>query len=431
MDGKDVKRKVVLEHLVHDTKRCIALNCPYDTDLIAAAKKAGATWSASHKRWYVLNAPEHLQAIFAAFKGVAWVDMNGLRKKPEAATGANSPGPRKSQGSSSGKAATQAVPLAPTISRKEATSLNPPQAEALAAMQRKLEVARYSANTIGTYLNATKHFFLHFPQKQPKDISTADIEAYQHELASTRKVSNSYLNQVVNAVRYYYKDVLGDAYRVKFIERPRGERKLPKVLSEQEVAAILRAPTNLKHRCILMLIYSAGLRLGELIALERTDIIPERKQVLIRGGKGGKDRVSLLSDKLLLLLDEYLRTYEPHRYLFEGPNGAKYSDTSVQQVFKQAKNKAGITAPATVHTLRHSFATHLRYIQALLGHASSKTTETCLPSGRSIPMSAPKRSAISAARWITWTSERLCGFTLSNSGIVPTTAVGMKRKYTI
>lgn len=380
MDGKGVKRTVVLEHLVHEAKRCIALNCPYDADLIAAAKKAGATWSASHKRWYVPNAPEHLQAIFAAFKGVAWVDMNGLRKKGEAAPARATPQPPRNQ-ATKGKQGSPAVTVAKPP-RTVLPALSTAQQEALAAMQRKLQIARYSANTIDTYLNATKLFFQHYPKKNPKDISAADIEAYQHELASTRKVSNSYLNQVVNAVRYYYKDVLGDAYRVKFIERPLGERKLPKVLSEQEVAAILKAPTNLKHRCILMLIYSAGLRLGELIALERTDIIPERKQVLIRGGKGGKDRVSLLSERLLKLLDEYLVAYTPRHFLFEGPNGARYSDTSVQQIFKHAKQKAGITAPATVHTLRHSFATHLlengtdlRYIQTLLGHSSSKTTE--------------------------------------------------------
>jgi len=380
MDGKGVKRTVLLEHLVHDAKRCIALKCPYDAELIAAAKKAGATWSASHKRWYVPNEPEHLQAIFAAFKGVAWVDMNGLRKKAEAAPARATPQPPHNQ-ATKGKQGSPAVTVAKPP-RTVLPALSPAQQEALAAMQRKLEIARYSTNTIDTYLNATKLFFQHYPKKNPKDISAADIEAYQHELATTRKVSNSYLNQVVNALRYYYKDVLGDAYRVNFIERPRGERKLPKVLSEQEVAAILKTPTNLKHRCILMLIYSAGLRLGELIALERTDIIPERKKVLIRGGKGGKDRVSLLSTKVLSQLDQYMDTYRPKRYLFEGQSGEQYSAAIVQKVFKDAKAKAGITAPASVHTLRHSFATHLlekgtdlRYIQALLGHSSSKTTE--------------------------------------------------------
>lgn len=382
MDEKSAKRTVVLEHLVHDAKRCIAIHCPYDAALIAAAKQAGANWSASHKRWYVPNDPQHLQAIFTAFKGVAWVDMNGLRKKADTkASTPNGAAPQKSQQKVYDRNSVQA-PSAAISAKKVATALIPAQQEALSAMQRKLEIARYSTNTIDTYLNATKHFFLYFPQKHPTDIRSEDIEAYQHHMATERKVSNSYLNQVVNAVRYYYKDVLGDAYRVKFIERPRRERKLPNVLSEEEVAALLKAVDNLKHRCILMLIYSAGLRLGELLALERTDIIPERKQVLIRGGKGGKHRVSLLSDRILTQLTEYLQIYKPGIFLFESPSGGMYSPTSVQMVFRRALKKAGITAPATVHTLRHSFATHLlengtdlRYIQTLLGHSSSKTTE--------------------------------------------------------
>ncbi|MBK6370617.1 MAG: tyrosine-type recombinase/integrase [Flavobacteriales bacterium] len=362
MDEKTDDLTVHLEHLLRDATRCIAINFRYDTRLIAAAKRAGTKWSATHKRWYTPNTPRDLKNIFAAFKGVAWVDMNGLRKNPEKLIRKPSvPSPR---------------------SGSDPKPLNPTQTEALDAMRRKLEIARYSTNTINTYLSATKQLFQHFPTQRPDEIRTEDIEAYQHHLASTRKVSNSYLNQVVNAVRYYYKDVLGEPQRVKFIERPRGERKLPKVLSEEKVAAILKAVDNTKHKCILMLIYSAGLRLGELLALERTDIIPERKQVLIRGGKGGKDRITLLSEKMLALLTVYLDRYRPRTYLFESPEGGMYSATSVQMVFKRAKKKAGVTAPATVHTLRHSFATHLlengtdlRYIQTLLGHASSKTTE--------------------------------------------------------
>ncbi|MEO7081612.1 MAG: site-specific tyrosine recombinase/integron integrase, partial [Flavobacteriales bacterium] len=246
----------------------------------------------------------------------------------------------------------------------------------------KLEIARYSPRTIDTYLSATRKLFQHFPAKHPNDIRTEDIERYQHYMASARKVSNSTLNQVVNAVRYYYKDVFGDAQRVKFIERPRRERKLPSVLSEVEVTAILRSVDNLKHQCILMLIYSAGMRLGELINLKRSDIIPERHQIVIRGGKGKKDRITVLSPKVLQRLDRYLAEYRPKLFLFEGQSGGAYSPTSVQLIFKRAKAKAGIAAPATVHTLRHSFATHLlekgtdlRYIQTLLGHSSSKTTE--------------------------------------------------------
>jgi integrase/recombinase XerD len=363
---KSADPTIRLEAVYHNGVKRIALRFAYDKDLIALAKEAGGRWSNTHRCWHVEDGSASLKKVYATFKGHARVDGDALFGKA-----ANKPNTAPTR---------QAGP--PPKAKAASIALLPVQQEALNAMQRKLEVARYSPNTIDTYLNATKQFFLRFSDKAPKDIRTEDIEPYQHELATERNVSNSYLKQVVNAVRYFYKDVVGDAYRVKFIERQRGERKLPKVLSEQEVAAILKAPTNLKHRCILMLIYSAGLRLGELIALERTDIIPERKQVVIRGGKGGKDRVSLLSEKLLTLLQEYLKTYEPRHYLFEGPQGAKYSDTSVQQVFKQAKKKAGITAPATVHTLRHSFATHLlengtdlRYIRTLLGHSSSKTTE--------------------------------------------------------
>lgn len=364
MDTVNALPLVRLEALYKDGVKRIALRFAYDKELIALAKASDARWSNTQRCWHVADGSPSLKKVYATFKGHARIDGEALFGK---STAEQVTDPNKRP--------------APHPQRVAKKPLGPAQLAALQAMQCKMEVQRYRENTIDTYLNATKQLFLRFAEKHPNDIRTEDIETYQHELAKAGK-SNSYLNQIVNAVRYYYKDVLGDAYRVKFIERPRGERKLPKVLSEQEVASILKAPTNLKHRCMLMLIYSAGLRLGELLALERSDIIADRKQVLIRNGKGGKDRVSLLSDKVLKLLQEYLAQYKPGSYLFEGPGGGKYSDTSVQQVFKQAKKAAGITAPATVHTLRHSFATHLlengtdlRYIQALLGHSSSKTTE--------------------------------------------------------
>jgi site-specific recombinase XerD len=184
------------------------------------------------------------------------------------------------------------------------------------------------------------------------------------------------------------------------------------VLSEQEVAALLKSPANLKHRCMLMLIYSAGLRMGERLRLDLADIDRDRRQVLIRGGKGKKDRVSLLSTKLLDMLDDYLSEYRPKQHLFEGQTGGRYSEASVQAVFHAAKEKAGIAKPATVHTLRHSFATHLlekgtdlRYIQTLLGHSSSKTTEIFMLSlSKHTPMSAPRLLARSEVPSMTWTS---------------------------
>ncbi|MBL7963203.1 MAG: site-specific integrase [Flavobacteriales bacterium] len=405
MDKKSVD-PVLLEQLVHRGQRCIALRFPFNPLSIAAAKQAGAKWSQTHRCWYTPNTPGNLKAIFTAFKGLAWVDMNGLRNKAPAAVGTMHGLP------------TGTVAKTKTLAERQV--LNPVQQHALDAMRRKLEIARYGERSIPVYLNTTKQLFQFHPEKHPNDIRTEDIEAFQHHLAKERKVSNSTLNQAVNAIRYYYVNVVGDAKRVSAIERPRKETKLPHVLSEDEVASILRNVPNLKHRCILLLIYSAGLRLSEVIGLELTDISPERGQVLVRSGKGRKDRVTLLSQKAFATLQDYLAQYKPKRHLFEGVDGGPYSPRSVQAIFHRARAKAGITKPATVHTLRHCFATHLiengtdlRYIQALLGHASSKTTETVTPSpSRCIPTSPPKPLARSAAHWTTWTSD---GRALRNS----------------
>lgn len=189
-------------------------------------------------------------------------------------------------------------------------------------------------------------------------------------------------DQAINAIKFYYEQVLGRPVKTYYVQRPKKEKRLPEVLSEEEVASILNSIDNLKHKAILSLIYSAGLRLGELINLKINDIDSGRMVIIIRQGKGKKDRISLLSEKVLHLLREYLKVYQPREYLFEGQFFGQYSSTSVQKVFRMAKVKACIRKPATVHTLRHSFATHLlergtdlRYIQALLGHKNPKTTE--------------------------------------------------------
>lgn len=350
---------VRLSAIAHHGERRIALHFPYDPELIAAAKSAGAKWSATQKCWHVPNGRAHIASLFNAFKGKAWVDGGEL-------FGGN----------------TKKVPAKGGNTSKPPVALSDEQQDALRNMRRKLEIARYSPRSIEVYLSATRQLFAHFPLIHPNDIRTEDIETFQHHLATERKVSNSTLNQAVNAIRYYYMNVVGDARRVTFIERPRKERKLPMVLSEEEVAALLRSIDNLKHRCILMLIYSGGLRLSELIGLEPSDVAVDRSQLIVRGGKGKKDRITLLSPKAVSAIGEYVARYKPKRHLFEGPDQGPYSPRSVQAIFHRAREKAGIRTPATVHTLRHSFATHLlekgtdlRYIQALLGHSSSKTTE--------------------------------------------------------
>ena len=197
-----------------------------------------------------------------------------------------------------------------------------------------------------------------------------------------RQISVSQQNQRINAIKFYYEKVLGRDKQYYDIHRPKKEQKLPKVLGKEEIKKILNCTENIKHKAILSLLYSAGLRRSELINLQLTDIDSSRMVILIHGGKGKKDRISLLSQKLLILLRDYYKKYKPGKNLFEGQNRAKYSPTSIGKILKRSAKKAGIQKKVTPHMLRHSFATHLleqgtdlRFIQELLGHNSSKTTE--------------------------------------------------------
>jgi integrase/recombinase XerD len=176
---------------------------------------------------------------------------------------------------------------------------------------------------------------------------------------------------------------LGGQRKFYFIDRPNKEKTLPSVLSTEEVVEILKQTDNIKHKAILMTIYSAGLRISEAINLRIKDIDSDRMQIRVEQGKGRVDRYTLLSEKTVLILRQYFKQYRPSIWLFEGvKKGEQYSTRSIQSIFQSAVQKAGITKDVSVHTLRHSFATHLlengtdlRYIQNLLGHANSKTTE--------------------------------------------------------
>ncbi len=184
------------------------------------------------------------------------------------------------------------------------------------------------------------------------------------------------------SIKFYYEKVLGKPIEKYYMPRPRKKRKLPEVLSEEEVIKILKQINNLKHKCIIHLIYSAGLRLTEAVHLKIADIQSDRKQIFIRSAKGNKDRYVILSEFILNLLRKYYKEYHPKEWLFEGQHGEQHSKRNIQRILKSAVQQAGIRKKATIHTLRHSFATHLlehgtdlRYIQELLGHKSSRTTE--------------------------------------------------------
>lgn len=246
----------------------------------------------------------------------------------------------------------------------------------------KLREHRYSENTIRIYSSMFEEFINHYYKFDINKIDEPQIISFLRYLVMERKVSTSYQNQSINAIKFYYERVLGGQRKFYFIERARKEHTLPTVLSEEEVVRLFRAVDNIKHKSMLMLAYSSGLRLGEIIRLKLKDIDRERMQIRIEQSKGKKDRYTKLSGRFLPVFDEYLKQYNPVDFVFEGANGGEYSESSLQTVIRVAVKKAGIQKRATMHTLRHSFATHclengvdLRYIQSMLGHENSKTTE--------------------------------------------------------
>ena len=246
----------------------------------------------------------------------------------------------------------------------------------------KLSRKRYSPNTIRTYRTYMKSFVVAFSNRKLETITTREINEYLLDLIQTKHISRSQQNQRINAIKFYYEHVLGKRRKYYHLNRPKKEHKLPKILTVEEVELILRNCKNLKHKCILMTLYSGGLRRSELINLKISDIDSKRMLIKIYQSKGSKDRHTLLSEKLLLLLRDYYKFYKPKHWLFEGQGGGPYSATSIANIFKKALNEARINKHATPHTLRHSFATHLleqginlRYIQEILGHSCIKTTE--------------------------------------------------------
>lgn len=244
-----------------------------------------------------------------------------------------------------------------------------------------LQIKRYSINSIDTYTNAFRQFLNYFSGVDIDVLKEKEIERFINEQVTKNNISVSYQKQLVAAIKFWYISILGRKMRLDYLYPDRGEFKVPVVFSQQEIKKMLDVCENIKHKAILTTIYSCGLRLSELTNLIIRDIDSASMTVTVRQGKGNRDRVVVLSEKLLILLRDYFKKYKPKEYLFEGKTGGKYSERSVQQILKQTLVKAKIDKQGSVHTLRHSYATHLieqgtdiRFVQELLGHKSIKTT---------------------------------------------------------
>jgi integrase/recombinase XerD len=250
-------------------------------------------------------------------------------------------------------------------------------------VRHEMRLRNYSHKTIKAYTSSLRMFSAFIRPKHPRDATDADLRSFLMHLVDERELAASSINQAINALRYLYVELYHKPMVVGTIPRPKTERKLPNVLSREEIKRLFDVVTNTKHRALLMLAYAGGLRVGEVIRLRNEDIDVDRNMIHVRRGKGRKDRYTLLGKAALAAVQKYQEEYVPRNWLFEGePSGRPLSERSAQEVFSQAVLRAGIRKRVTFHSLRHSFATHLleagvdlRYIQELLGHQSTKTTE--------------------------------------------------------
>lgn len=345
---------IIVDKVNHKGENRLLLKFEYNKELIDTIRKIpGCYWSKTHNAWHVSDSPESkVELVKLTAKGIniRWADQKSVKEKEVVI-------------------AKKVIPTIKTI-------------DEITLFRRYLSQRRYSENTIHHYTEGLK-VFLQFIGKPTSEITNADLERFNHDYVLRHQYSSSFQNQIINAVKLFFRSIHNTRFNVDAVERPRREHKLPNVLSKDEVKQIITSPTNVKHRAMLSLIYACGLRRSELLNLKPSNIDSRRGLLIIKQAKGNKDRIVPISEKTITMLREYYKTYKPTTWLFEGQvKGEQYSEKSLQDVLKQAVEKVNIKKPVTLHWLRHSYATHLlesgtdlRYIQELLGHKSSKTTE--------------------------------------------------------
>lgn len=244
-----------------------------------------------------------------------------------------------------------------------------------------MDLRGLSLNTKSAYRLHVKHFSEHFG-KPPEQMGEAEIRKFLHHGIAVRKLSTSYVIVCYSALKFFFANTLGRDWDNKYLPRIKKRTKLPNILSKEEILLLFDATNNIKHRAVLMTAYGSGLRVSELAKLKIADIDSKNMQIFIRQGKGQVDRFSLLSVANLAVLRKYYKQYHPKVWLFPGQNPSNaISPCALQLVFRYAKRKVGIVKEVSIHSLRHSFATHLLedgvdicHIQKILGHKSVSTT---------------------------------------------------------
>ena len=344
--------EIKLGKIIHQRRSRITLEFKYDFAIKEHLKKLeGYRWSASKRVWHFPDTDEMLEKIKNHFKGIAVINDEGMRRT------VNMKGVIKER----------------NLSVKKLLFLK--------EYGKYLRGKRLSESTVSTYTTFLADFLDFLGEKTLEDMTNRDIELFGEDILSAFNYSVSTHRQFISAIKQLKKFRPDLPIEDLKLHRPKKSLILPAVLSKEEVMALLINTKNLKHRAALTLIYSSGLRVGELLNLKLDDMDLVRKQIMIRNAKGRKDRVVIFAENFIPLYNNYIMTYRPVKYFIEGSPGKKYSAESIRAVIKRSSLAAGIRKRVTPHTLRHSFATHLledgvdlRYIQELLGHTSPKTT---------------------------------------------------------
>jgi integrase/recombinase XerD len=373
------RRQVTLKPLHHRGQECIGVYFRNNTILnILIRSKAGGKWSQTQRCWYIPLTRAAFDKLKKVLQEHASLDIQELKKYLE-----------KKKEDIKKQFPVKTLQLsgpAPKIIDysiiKPAAGIAAINKHVLPAMEQHLKLKSYSSSTIKTYTNEVAVFLRTIKNYAADEFSTKRIKDYLTYCAVTLKLTENTLHSRMNALKFYFEQVLKKEKFFWDIPRPKKANQLPKVLSKEEMIRLIKAIENLKHKTMIMLGYGCGLRVSEITGLEIKDIDEDRRLLLIRKAKGKKDRVVSLSPVMLVMLREYQSNYKPEKYLFEGQyKGSAYSTRSLELIIKAAKNKAGISKTGSMHMLRHSFATHLIekgtdvvFIQKLLGHNDIRTT---------------------------------------------------------
>ncbi|MES2005983.1 MAG: site-specific integrase [Bacteroidota bacterium] len=359
---------IILQPLHHRGEECIGLYYTANTIITDSIKKISrARWSQTHRCWYLPCSREAYMLLAKALQNLAILDISKLKTYLQ-----------------------QRKVLVPAASKSIAHNtaeiiLQYPLSEhnllALTAFRNRMVLKGYSTNTVRNYCNEFHQLLRLLGNRRVNELTKNQVMSYLLWLLEKKGCSEAKVHTAVNALKFYFEKVMGREKEFYDLPRPKKPYKLPAILAEEEVLAVINHISNIKHRAMIMAGYAAGLRVSEIVALKPQNIDSKRMMIHIQAAKGKKDRMVPLARRLLDVLREYYKKHKPVIYLFEGKPGEPYSARSVQEILQTAKKQANVFKTGSVHMLRHSYATHLmesgtdiRIIQELLGHNSIKTT---------------------------------------------------------